>query len=44
MFPGVVDSQQARPSRGSSSASLPIFLPCISSRDIQVQKMEEQLR
>ena len=44
MFPGVLDSREARPSRGSSSQSSPSFSPRISQRDLQVQKMEEQLK
>ena len=44
MFPGVLDSREARPSRGSSSRSSPSFSPRISQRDLQVQKMEEQLK
>jgi hypothetical protein len=44
MFPGVLDSQQARPLRGSSSSSSPSFSPCISQSHIQVQKVEDQLR
>jgi hypothetical protein len=44
MFPRVLDLRQARPLRGYSSVSSPSFSPRISQRDIQVQKMEEQLR
>jgi hypothetical protein len=44
MFPGVIDSRETRPSWGSYSAFSLSFLPRISQRDIQVQKMEEQLR
>jgi hypothetical protein len=44
MFPGVIDSREAGPSRVSSSQSSLGFAPRISQRDLQVQKMEEQLR
>ena len=43
MFPGVLDSREARPSRGSSSQSSPGLSPRISQRDLEVQNLQEQL-